>query len=55
MGVSTMMYWQMIHVWWLLWKSYLHDIWLVELLADLHKANFILSFSSHNLLIFEGL
>jgi hypothetical protein len=25
-------------------KDNLHDIWLVEFLADLHKANFILSF-----------
>jgi hypothetical protein len=34
MGVSTMMYWQMTHIWWLLRNSYLLDIWLVELLAE---------------------
>jgi hypothetical protein len=50
-----MMYWQMTHIWWLLGKSYLHDIWLVELMADLLKANFILSFSkSKPFLIIEN-
>jgi hypothetical protein len=34
MGVRTMMYWQMTHIWWLLRNNYLHDILLVELLAE---------------------
>jgi hypothetical protein len=52
MGVSTMMYWQMTLIWWLLRKSYLHDIWLVELLADLHKAGLSYHFQN-KLLTFE--
>jgi hypothetical protein len=34
-------------------KSYLYDIWLVELVADLLKEIFILSFSNQNFLIIE--
>jgi hypothetical protein len=38
-----MMYWQMTHIrWHFCGKTILHDIWLVELMADLHKVNFIL-------------
>jgi hypothetical protein len=50
MGVSTMMYWQMTHMVGYCEKTILHDIWLVELWADLHKGNFILSFPNQNFL-----
>jgi hypothetical protein len=56
-GVSTTTYWQMTHTCGFCEKTILHGIWLVDLKANLHKANFILQlFSklSFKILVYKG-